>query len=135
MPTILVVDDESGTREALTRLLVARGHRALSACAAEEALDLVTLIPDIHLVVADMQMPGNGGRWLIEQLAARFPRVAIVVATADNAVPGAISLKTPVVSYVRKPFTVEQLSDAVVKGLDQTSANRTRGGAPRDRPV
>jgi CheY-like chemotaxis protein len=41
MPTILVVDDESGIRETLTRLLTARGYAALSARTAEEALDVV----------------------------------------------------------------------------------------------
>jgi DNA-binding NtrC family response regulator len=117
MPTILVVDDEPGMREALTRLLIARGHPALSARTAEEALDLVALMPDIHVVVADIEMPGNGGGWLVEQLAERFPQVAVVLATVDSAVPGTISLKPSVVSYLVKPITGEQLADAVVKGL------------------
>jgi hypothetical protein len=43
--------------------------------------------------------------------------VAVVLVTADDAVPGTISLKPSVVSYLVKPVTGEQLADAVANGL------------------
>jgi FixJ family two-component response regulator len=75
------------------------------------------LIPDIHVVVADLKMPGNGGAWLVDQLVQRFPRVAIILATVDYAVPGTISLKASVVAYLVKPISGEQLNAAVALGL------------------
>jgi FixJ family two-component response regulator len=62
-------------------------------------------------------MPGHGGAWLVDQLCQRFPDVAVILATADAQVPGAVSLQRSVVNYIVKPVSRERLLAAVTKAL------------------
>lgn len=117
MSSILVVDDESAMRSLYARALVADGHLTIEARTAEEALDRLTAAPDIGVVVADLDMPGHGGAWLVEQLSRRFPRVAVILATANASVSGALSLQSAVVRYLVKPVSADQLRTAVTDAL------------------
>lgn len=130
MSTILVVDDESAMRELYARTLVASGYLTLEARTAEEALDFLSLSPDIDVVVADLGMPGHGGAWLVDQMRERFPNVGVVLATADDAVPGTLTLQPAVVSYLVKPISGDRLSTAVGEAItwsQQQSAATTTG--------
>lgn len=118
MSAILVVDDEPAMRQFYRRSLTAGGYLAIDAMTAEQALDFLTMSPDIRVVVADLQMPGRGGAWLVEQIGQRFPQVAVILATADSTVPGSISLQPSVVGYLVKPIGGQQLLAAVSAALD-----------------
>lgn len=117
MSSILVVDDESAMRTLYGRALIADGHLTIEARTAEEALDFLTLSSDITVVVADLEMPGHGGAWLVDQMRRRFPNVAVILATADETVPGTLSLLPAVVSYLVKPISAERLRAAVKDAL------------------
>ena len=117
MSTILVVDDESAMRELYARALVSSGYLTVEARTAEEALDFLTLNTDIDVVIADLDMPGSGGAWLVEQMRGRFPNVAVILATANESVPGSLSLQESVVSYLVKPISGDRLREAVSDAL------------------
>lgn len=116
MSTILVVDDEAAMRELSARAL-AGSHLTSTARTAEEALDRLAQSLDIHVVVADLEMPGHGGAWLVEQMRERFPNVAVILATANESVPGSLSLQAAVVCYLVKPISGDQLRAAVSDAL------------------
>jgi len=135
MSSILVVDDESAMRSLYARALIADGHLAIEARTAEEALDFLTPSPDITVVIADLDMPGNGGAWLVEQMRGRFPNVAVILATASDTVPGTLSLQPAVVSYLVKPISAERLRAAVSEALawrSQHAGPSTSGPASAD---
>jgi two-component system, response regulator FlrC len=125
LSSILVVDDEAAMREFYRRALVAGGHRPLEARTAEEALDFLSLSPEIDLAIVDLNMPGRGGAWLIAEMRQRFPNVAVLLATADEQVPGTVSLQPSVAGYLVKPISAERLLDAVRVAL----ANQARPAA------
>jgi DNA-binding NtrC family response regulator len=133
MSTILVVDDEAAMREFYARALVARGYLALESRTAEEALDALARVSDIHVLIADLEMPGRGGAWLVEQLRGQFPHVAVILATANESVPGTLSLQAAVVEYLVKPISVSSLHNAVQKALAwherQSPAPKSAAGA------
>jgi DNA-binding NtrC family response regulator len=131
MSTILVVDDESAIREIYARSLVSSGYRTVDARTAEEALDFLALNSDIDVVIADLDMPGNGGAWLVEQMRERFPNVAVVLATANDAVPGTLTLQAAVVSYLVKPISGDRLRAAVSDALaPQQRQSPSTGSGP-----
>jgi two-component system NtrC family sensor kinase len=83
--SILIVDDESEIREALSRILsgvrnsvvtVGSGHEALEQLAAE----------DYDVILTDVRMPGLDGRALYQEIARRWPRRAghVVFVTGDT---------------------------------------------------
>jgi DNA-binding NtrC family response regulator len=124
--SILVVDDESAIREILVRWLSPEGYRILEAADAEAALDVLAASP-VDVLVSDIQMPGHDGLWLVKRVRERFPTVAIVLATADDTVPAAISMQSGVVHYVVKPFERHPVVTAVARAVEWHHAAEARG--------
>jgi CheY-like chemotaxis protein len=123
---VLVVDDEQGLRALIKRWLAAEPYVALEAPSAEEALDVLAQSPEIKVVIADLQMPGKGGAWLVDQMRERFPSTAVVLATADDQVPGTLSLQPGVVGYLVKPLNRAEVIRLVAAGVRKTAAEVER---------
>jgi DNA-binding NtrC family response regulator len=113
---VLVVDDEAGVRELLMRWLTPVDCTVCEAADAESALQLLEIKP-IAAVVCDLSMPGRGGEWLVGQIRERFPTVAIVLATSDDAVPSRVSLQRGIVGYLVKPFVRTEVLNSVTEAL------------------
>lgn len=118
MSSILVVDDEVAMREFYARALIAGGYLPIDSRTAEEALDYLSRSPEIPVVIADLNMPGHGGAWLVEQVRQRFPNVAVILATADESVSGTLSLQPSVVRYLVKPISAVVLLAAVQEAVE-----------------
>jgi DNA-binding NtrC family response regulator len=135
MSSILVVDDEVAMREFYGRALIAGGYLPILARTAEEAIDFLARTPELHVVVADLNMPGHGGAWLVEQIRERFTDVAVILATADETVPGTLSLQSCVVGYLVKPVAIDRLLATVEEALawhDRQTPASGAGGAGAD---
>jgi len=116
MSSVLIVDDEAPIREFLTRWLRASKYDTTEASNADAALALVSKQePDV--VLCDVNMPGHDGLWLMEQVRKRFPRVALVLATANDEVPPAITMQRGVVEYLVKPFERRAVLAAVSQAV------------------
>jgi response regulator RpfG family c-di-GMP phosphodiesterase len=116
--SVLVVDDEVGVRDLMTRWLQARGFSVTSAANAEEALGRVETSPPA-VALCDIRMPGHDGLWLAERIRTRFPETAVIMATGVQDVGSAVeSLRHGVVDYLTKPFGRERLQEAVTRGLE-----------------
>src|SRR5690242_14426790 len=116
--SVLVVDDESGTRELLCRWLSNSGFDVSSASTADEALRSVhALAPAVAL--CDIRMPGHDGLWLAQQIRHDAPETAVIMATGVHDVGSAvISLRQGVIDYLTKPFGRDRLRDAVMRGIE-----------------
>jgi CheY-like chemotaxis protein len=137
MSSVLLVDDEAAMREFYRRALVAGGYFPIEARTAEEALDYLAMSPDISLVIADLSMPGRGGEWLVEQMRTRFAHVAVILATANDTVPGRISLQPAVVNYLVKPISAQALLAAVAAacGVESPGASSPPEDAGQPDPI
>ncbi|MBX9584820.1 MAG: response regulator [Gemmataceae bacterium] len=81
--TVLVADDDRGTREALGEVLADRGFRPLLAADGGEAVEIVR-VELIHLVLFDMHMPRLTGLEALALLRQTLPRLLpAVLMTAD----------------------------------------------------
>lgn len=116
MESILIVDDEASVREILNRWLVAAGYEVREAETAEAALEVMARSP-ASVVMCDIEMPGNGGLWMADQLRDRFPAAAMVLATGVDSIPPSTSFKTGIVEYLVKPFERDRVLKAVLAGL------------------
>jgi DNA-binding NtrC family response regulator len=112
----LIVDDEAGVREVLSRWLAVDGYEVREADTAEAALAaMAAACADV--VLCDVEMPGQGGLWLAAQLRDRYPMSAMVLATALDSVPPATSLQSGIVEYLVKPFDRAHVASAVEHGV------------------
>jgi putative two-component system response regulator len=123
--SILVVDDDQGVRDLISRWLRSRGYRAASASDAEDALKLMeTYQPAVCL--CDIRMPGHDGLWLADQVRHQFPATAVIMVTGVcDAVDEAARLGDGVIDYLTKPFDPERLHRAVQRGLQWHLSART----------
>ncbi|HET6575759.1 MAG TPA: response regulator [Fimbriiglobus sp.] len=80
--SILITDDDRGSREALAGLLAGRGFQTLQASCGEEAIDIVR-VELVHLVFFDMHMPRMTGLEALEQVRLLNDLLPAILVTAD----------------------------------------------------
>jgi DNA-binding NtrC family response regulator len=78
--TILVVEDDALIRLGLMTLLEDEGFLSCGARNSDEAIEQLKRIPDIHLVITDVDMPGSmDGLRLAQYVRDRWPPIKLVV--------------------------------------------------------
>jgi two-component system cell cycle sensor histidine kinase/response regulator CckA len=100
---LLVVDDEELPRSITARMLVAAGYRVLTASSAAQALQLIE-DPSVavRLVIADLKMPGMGGRELAERLYERSPAPQVLFISGY---PSPLTVGALPGPFLAKPFS------------------------------
>lgn len=115
MATILLIEDDDRIRDALVRVLGARGHSIIEASSGLVGLQrAVDYRPDV--VVLDLGLPDIEGRDLLKMLRS-VSRVPIIVSTArDGESEIVVTLDAGADDYLVKPYSAEQL-DARVRAV------------------
>ena len=118
--TILVVDDDAGVRESITRHLAHAGYQVRVAESSEEALAMVATVGEsIDLIVSDVKMPDLDGLDFARRLYARHGPQAMVFLTGsagyEPQIDDALELFGPILA---KPVSQETLHRAVRAMLD-----------------
>jgi signal transduction histidine kinase/ActR/RegA family two-component response regulator len=122
--SVLIVDDDTDTRELAAEALAAAGVRTTTAASAVDALTMITVArPDA--IVADVGMPDMSGYDFVRQLRAD-PALAGIPAVALTAYGGAeardAALAAGFSAYVRKPYDPRALV-ALLSGLIASSTD------------
>jgi putative two-component system response regulator len=118
IPSILVVDDETGVRDLMARWLASGGYDVHTASSATEALDRIHDAPPA-VALCDIRMPGQDGLWLAHQIRHDAPETAVIMATGVHDVGSAVaSLRQGVIDYLTKPFGRDRLRESVSRGLE-----------------
>jgi DNA-binding response OmpR family regulator len=112
--TILVVDDETGIRDLIRKILQRERYRVLEAGSAEEAFT-VAQGQSIDLLITDVMLPGIHGPELarrMQQTAPRLKTLFISGFTGEEKVPVGGQ-------FLAKPFTLGALLEKVRAALDK----------------
>ena len=113
--SVLVVDDDPTSREALTELLEEEGYEVLSAAGGEEGLEAARKHrPDLLLL--DMMMPGIDGVEVIRRIRreASLDRLRIIALTGDVTRARLQNVfEAGADRFVAKPFRIPELLDSV----------------------
>ncbi|SPF81689.1 Transcriptional regulatory protein ZraR [Pseudoprimorskyibacter insulae] len=122
--SILVIDDEPGMRNFLTKILGTRVKRVEQAASAKEASQK---LDEAHfdLVVLDNIMPGGTGLdWVTEQRRKGFYADAILITAYADLDTAITALRAGVSDFVLKPFGANQILGAVSRALDRKYLRR-----------
>ena len=117
MAKIMVVDDDDVVRYSIASALQLNGHETIEADNGATALEMIkATFP--KLIISDVEMANMNGFMLREflqqdPLTARIPMI-IMSGVAYNA--GAWE-SDPLLDYLAKPFSIEQLMEIVNKKL------------------
>jgi two-component system, cell cycle sensor histidine kinase and response regulator CckA len=118
--TALLVDDDDSLRELAKHALESIGYNVIEARTGSEAAKLATLVEDpIDLLVADVVMPGLGGRRLAERLRCTRPGLPVVFVSGY---PQSILDYEANTRFVSKPYLPQHLLTAVQKVTSQVAA-------------
>src|SRR6266576_2507642 len=117
--TVLVVDDEDGIRQALTRFLGRLGYNVQAAANATEALQQLAA-HNPQAMLCDIRMPEMSGVELLPKVLAQDPDLAVVMLTAIDEPRTAIEcLKLGAYDYLIKPVDLEELELSLQHALRQ----------------
>ncbi|MBM3122542.1 MAG: response regulator, partial [Chloroflexi bacterium] len=118
--TILLVEDDDATREAMTEVLEGLGYQAVAARNGREALDLYDAhAGGIQLVISDVVMPELGGEGLYVELMRRRPGLRMILVSGYPIGATGRLLDPAGVVRLKKPLEVRELASAIRKALDQ----------------
>jgi DNA-binding NtrC family response regulator len=116
---ILIVDDDIGILELLTRRLKDLNFHVFKAISVKEAVFILKDTP-IDLLITDIQMPEVDGVQLLKFANEHYPNMPKLVVTGYPSVDGALEVvKSGAMDYLTKPFTKEELKTAVDRALSQ----------------
>ena len=115
--TILIVDDDREIADGLRVLLERQGHRVVvSHNGVDGKQQIYNAKPD--LVLLDMMMPRMGGYPVLEHFRDKPDAPPIIMMTAnEGSRHKAYAEYLGVVDYVRKPFAVERMLEAIAKAF------------------
>ncbi len=118
--TILLVEDDEASREALVEILGSVNYQVLAAANGQEALSLFEKKQGkIDLVISDMVMPVMDGASLYSALKERTSDIKMIIITGYPLERGGKEfLKQGVVAYIQKPLQVETVISVVRDALD-----------------
>ncbi len=113
-PTVLIVDDDENWRLVLTSLLNHWGYQAITACGAQETLQILKKKTPL-VVLSDIEMPGINGLQLLQTIKQQHPEVAVIMmsgrATAEQGAKR--SLELGAFEFVSKPFDPKYLKEVL----------------------
>lgn len=127
MSRVLVVEDQAGEREALSRMLRVEGYEVRAARDVDEALSL--LAEPIAAVVSDLRMGPRSGLELLKAWKAVRPRTPFILVTAYGDVETAVSaMKLGAQDYLTKPVNPDELLRLVAKAVQACPAETAATG-------
>jgi DNA-binding NtrC family response regulator len=120
---ILVVDDESEMRSALSHALTRNGFSVESAASGMEALVKIKKDP-VSLVITDLKMPEMSGMEVLGAVKKATPGIPVIVITAYGSIHNAVeAMQAGAADYLLKPFSFETLEATVKKVLGAVDNN------------
>ncbi|HIB46837.1 MAG TPA: sigma-54-dependent Fis family transcriptional regulator [Flavobacteriaceae bacterium] len=118
---ILIVDDDIHILELLQRHLQSWNFHSFKAVSVKEAVQILR-DTKIDLLITDLKMPEIDGTELIKFVSEHYPALPKLVITGYPSVQDSLAaIKSGVVDYLTKPFTKEELNNAIEKSLGSTN--------------
>ena len=119
IPTVFIIDDDRGMRQAIQDLVESVGLRAESFANGQEFLNKGQP-PGPSCLVLDVRLPQMSGLDFQSLLAGTGVQIPIIFITAHGDVPMSVrALKSGAVEFLTKPFRDQDLLDAIQLALQR----------------
>jgi len=119
-PVIFLVDDDDGSRDAMTRTLERVGYSLRSFPSAEAALERLREGEQVDAIVSDVRMPGMDGYQFLRAVREDHPNLPFLLVTAYADVDDAVAaLQEGADDYLTKPVKMQELRQRVQLQLER----------------
>jgi FixJ family two-component response regulator len=125
-PTVFVVDDDAGVREALTSLFRSIDLQVQTFGSAVEFLR--AKLPDRPgCLVLDVRLPGLSGLDFQAELGRSGVHIPIIFITGHGDIPMSVkAMKAGAVEFLTKPFRDQDMLDAIQAALEKDRSRRVQ---------
>ena len=121
--TVLLVEDEAMVRAVAKRALERKGYEVLTANNGEEALEVIEGLEEpVDLLITDVVMPSMDGPTLVGHARQLYPDLKIIFISGYAEEQLRRSIDVPDVSFLPKPFSVQELAEAVREVINRKPA-------------
>jgi len=120
---ILVIEDSQTVRQQVRQTLAGAGYEVVEATDGVDGLDKIKHVPDLSLILCDINMPRMSGLEMITELQRDGVKIPILMLTTEGQ-PALIrrAREAGAKGWIVKPFKPELLVAAVVKILQAAPA-------------
>jgi signal transduction histidine kinase len=117
---LLLVDDETAFRDAISKRLIKREIESLQASSGEEALLMFKNNP-IDIVVLDVKMPGINGIETLKKIKAKQnQKTEVILLTGHSSTEDGVSgIKEGAFDYLTKPVEFEHLLNKILQAYEK----------------
>jgi len=117
-PTVLVIDDEAGPRDAL-KVILRPFFNIQSAESAQAAIDVLKHQP-IDLITLDQKLPDRQGLDLLQEIKHDHADIEVIIITGYGSLKSAMEgIRHGAAGYLLKPFNVTELITLVNQTLEK----------------
>lgn len=127
---VIICDDEQDIRDTLQEYLCLRGFEVRCARDGKELREIVDLF-DPHVVLLDINMPGEDGLSLARFLSARGGTAIMMLTAAADVVDRVVGLEMGADDYLSKPVDLRELQ-ARIKAVLRRGRRAAAGSETRD---
>jgi len=122
---ILLVDDERGMRDILSKIFRKEGYEVITASGGQQAIDKVKMYHPA-LTLLDLRMPGMGGIETLSKIKKCDEESIVIILTAYGTIESAVkTTKIGAYEYVTKPFDQQKIKILVQNALKSSSLRKT----------
>lgn len=123
---VLVIDDEPIVLKSCVRILSEEGYEVYPVQTGVEGLQS---LKDGHfdIVLTDLKMPEISGMEILKRIIEVYPEVIVMMMTGYSTVETAVeAMKLGAYDYISKPFSPEELAEAVGKAMEKKRQDEQR---------
>jgi FixJ family two-component response regulator len=132
VPTVFIIDDDRGMRQAIHDLVESVGMRAESFATGEEFLGTRHTGRPSCLVL-DVRLPQMSGLDFQRRLAEAGMQIPVIFVTAHGDIPMSVrALKSGAVEFLTKPFRDQDLLDAIQQAHERDRIAQTEQAEVHD---
>jgi two-component system response regulator HydG len=106
---ILIIDDDQGVRDSMSRMLTGAGYTVQAADSGEAGLEIAKSSA-FDVIISDMRMPGISGLEVLQRLREHHIDSAFLIMTGFGTIDIAVeAMKLGAIDFVQKPFLRDEL--------------------------
>src|SRR5688572_15750735 len=118
-PQVLIIDDETGSRESMAMAIAKAGLPVRTFDDARAALQYLEQNPGPNLALCDLRMPGMDGIEFLQQVRQRQLDLGVVLITAYGSIESAVeAMRVGADDYLTKPVDLYELRKRVTNLLE-----------------
>ncbi|MBW2963016.1 sigma-54-dependent transcriptional regulator [Mesonia aestuariivivens] len=129
---ILIVDDDLSILELLHRHLSNWDFHVFKAISVKEAVNILK-DTKVDLLITDLKMPHIDGFELVSFVSEHYPQIPKLIVTGYPSVQDSLkAIKNGVADYLTKPFTKQELKEAIEKSISSKTNPSTKTNHHKD---